>query len=238
LSRRQLDNGVNLNREVPRCEVDVDRARIHGLHDLLSLSARRRHPDLAEMADAFDGCIHVGSALLDLSDDPIRPGRWLPDTIGARHRPPLSVRPVEPDLGSEITVIEQMAAAVAAQGERILMEDNELCALQHLATDAQSVFEKVTGLLDDPEVQAAWALVPAAMAQVAERLRSFLVGLVDAVTNESDDVSHLMELAQELAPVTRVMTTFLADLETAMTPGELREVMLRLPKALGLPNVS
>ena len=91
-----------------RVEVDIARARALGLNDLLSLSVRRRHPEMIPVAEAFDTCTGIGSALLDLTDDPERPGRWLPDTIGARHRRPLPVPPVLSDRGAEIPVIEQL----------------------------------------------------------------------------------------------------------------------------------
>ena len=236
LSRRQLDNGVDLDREGPKDEVDMARARALGLNDLLSLSARRRHPEMVPMADTFDTCTAIASALLDLSDEPVRPGRWLPDTVGARHRRSVSYGPVTPTEGTEMEVIQQMAGAVVAMGPSLLMDESELMGLSQLVEDAGSVYQAFSSLLDgDVEIQAAWAEVPARMVAFSHRFERYLVTIFNMVTSNPDgDLSELVEMGRAIAPVTRAMRTFVADAVAAVTVDEWREVLLRLPRALEL----
>lgn len=234
LTRRQLDNGVDLTHDTPKSEADTARARSLGLHDLISLAVRRRQPAMIPVAELFDSCTGIASALLDLTDDPERPGRWLPDTIGARHRPPPRCSTVLLPDGVGFHVIEQLVGAVASQGEALLMEDRELAALQRLAVDAESLYEKFERLLgDDGAVQAAWAELPVQMHAFARRFQEFLIAIFDALSTDSvEDLPRLMEMAKGLAPVFGAMETFFADAETASTPEECRAVLLRLPEAL------
>lgn len=233
LSRRQMDNGVDLSRTGPKSDVDSARALALGLNDLLSLSVRRRHPEVIPVAAAFDSCTGIASALLDLTDDPDRPGRWLPDTIGARHRTPWSVKPMALIEGAEIPVVEQLVGAVAAVGESLLLEEQELAALLRLASDAQPLYEKFEQLLDDEKVQAAWADVPEQMEDFARHFEKYLVAVFTAVNADSvESIPELEAMGRSLAPVFRSMTTFFADAEAASTAEEHRTLLLRLPEAL------
>jgi hypothetical protein len=236
LTRRQMDNGVNLSRTGPKSDVDSARARALGLNDLLSLSVRRRQPEMVPVAAAFDSCTGIASALLDLTDDPDRPGRWLPDTIGARHRSPWRIQPMPLIEGVEIPVVEQLVGAVAALGESLLLEEQELAALLRLASDAQPLYEKLERFLsDDPEVQAAWAEVPVQMEEFAHHFEEYLVAVFTAVSADSvENIPELEAMGRSLAPVFRSMMTFFADAEAASTAEEHRALLLRLPEALNV----
>ncbi len=205
-----------------------------GLTDLLSLAVRRRQPEMIPAAEVFDSCAAISSALLDLTDDPDRPGRWLPDPIGARHRPVLPCRPVPLPAGAEFAGIEQLVGSVASQGEALLMEERELAALWRLAADVESLYEKLDLLLGEDEVvQAAWAEVSVQMEAFARRLQEFLIALFGAASTDSvEGLPRLMEMGRELAPVFRATATFFADAEAASTPEECRALLLRLPEAL------
>jgi hypothetical protein len=234
LTRRQLDNGVDLSRDTPKSEVDIARASAHGTHDLIFLSVWRRHSDLLAAAEVFDRCLAVGSALLDLSDDADRPSRFLPDTIGARHRPALRCAPVDLPEDAVFPVLQQLIGAVASQGEIQLMDDDELSALRYLEVDAEALYEKLERLLGaDESVQAAWADVPELAEAFAQRFFEFLIALYEAVTtNDVSNLPSLIAMAEGLAPVFQVFSTLFSDAVAASTTEECRALLLRPPELL------
>jgi len=233
LSRCQQNNGVDLSKGEPKSEVDSVRARALGFNDLLSLSVRRRHPQLIPMVELFDRSMGIASALLDLSDDPDRPGRWLPDTIGTRHRGPWRVPPIDLPEGADLSVVGQMAGAVAVLGDDLVADEEERSAIARFADDPEGLFNKVEATLALPEVQEAWVDLMTHMESVAQQLFEFLVVAFDAIsTGCFDDLDLQVERSASLAPVFHAMESFFRDAEQADTDGEVRDLLLRLPKAV------
>jgi hypothetical protein len=232
-NRRQLDAGALLDHDAPRTDLDRRRATIIGVFDLGAVFWRRTCTCLVPLAEAVETAAQAASMLMDLTGDPDRAGRFLPDTIGARHRKPRPVRMIRPDPKTDEPRALSLLQLLGVLGLGTLeLTRDEAATVATLTRSIPTVMKRLKRAMGDPDVKQAWQGLPQRLRLYLEDFNGFMVQLIKAITTGEGDEERMIARVPVLGPVLRSVPEALRLLITEEDPERHRQALLLLPKAL------